>query len=100
MRVCILMGSPRQNGNTQALCAPFREELEQRGHTVSVRWLYDLEIRPCTACRACQRDWSGMHCRLQDDVPALAGEILEVGWASCGGSVSLFVLIYLYHCIV
>ena len=77
MRVCILMGSPRKNGNTQALCAPFREELEQLGHTVSVRWLYDLEIRPCTACRTCQRDWSGMHCRLQDDVPALAEEILE-----------------------
>ena len=77
MRVCILLASPRKNGNTNALRLPFQEELESLGHTVHSHWLYDLDIRPCTACRACQTDWSGMHCRIQDDVPALAEEILE-----------------------
>ena len=76
MQVCILIASPRKNGNTHALLVPFREELEAQGHRVSVHWLYDLDIRPCTACRTCQRDWEGMGCAIRDDVPALAEEIL------------------------
>ena len=28
MKVCILMGSPRKQGNTNALLVPFRQELE------------------------------------------------------------------------
>ena len=35
MQVCILMGSPRKNGNTNALRLPFQDELEQLGHTVN-----------------------------------------------------------------
>ena len=77
MRVCILMGSPRKTGNTNALRLPFQDELEQLGHTVTTHWLYDLDIRPCTACRTCQRDWSGMGCAIRDDVPQLAEEILQ-----------------------
>ena len=77
MRVCILMGSPRKSGNTNALRLPFQDELEQLGHTVTTHWLYDLDIRPCTACRTCQRDWSGMGCAIRDDVPRLAEEILQ-----------------------
>ena len=79
MRVCILMGSPRKNGNTNALRLPFQDELEQLGHTVTTHWLYDLDIRPCTACRTCQRDWSGMGCAIRDDAPRLAEEILQCG---------------------
>ena len=75
MRVCILMGSPRKNGNTNALRLPFQDELEQLGHTVNTHWLYGLDIRPCTACRTCQRDWSGMNCAIRDDAPRLADEI-------------------------
>ena len=77
MQVCILMASPRREGNTNALRIPFQEELERLGHRVSCRWLYDLDIRPCTACRTCQRDWSGMGCAIRDDVPQLAEEILQ-----------------------
>ena len=77
MQVCILMGSPRKNGNTNALRLPFQDELEQLGHTVTAHLLYGLDIRPCTACRTCQRDWSGMSCAIRDDVPALAEEILH-----------------------
>ena len=77
MEVCILSGSPRTEGNTHALLVPFREELEKLGHRVAVHRLYDLDVRPCTACRACQRDWTGMHCAISDDVPALAEEILR-----------------------
>ena len=77
MQVCILMASPRREGNTNALRIPFQEELERLEHRVSCRWLYDLDIRPCTACRTCQRDWTGMGCAIRDDVPQLAEEILQ-----------------------
>ena len=77
MQVCILMASPRREGNTNALRIPVQEELERLGHRVSCRWLYDLDIRPCTACRTCQRDWTGMGCAIRDDVPQLAEEILQ-----------------------
>ena len=77
MQVCILMGSPRKNGNTNALRLPFQDELEQLGHTVNTHWLYGLDVRPCTACRTCQRDWSGMNCAIRDDAPRLAEEILH-----------------------
>ena len=55
MKVCILMGSPRKQGNTNALLGPFRQELEGLGAETETVWLHALEIRPCTACRACQR---------------------------------------------
>ena len=56
MKVCILMGSPRKQGNTNALLGPFRQELEGLGAETETVWLHALEIRPCTACRACQRN--------------------------------------------
>ena len=58
MKVCVLMGSPRKEGNTAAILAPFCEELRQNGAEVETVWLYDREIQPCIACRSCQGDWS------------------------------------------
>lgn len=67
MNVCILMGSPRKEGNTAALLKPFIEELEKSGAAVETHWLYDLDIRPCLACRACQKDWTIFGCAQTDD---------------------------------
>lgn len=73
MNVCILIGSPRREGNTAALLIPFREELAAQGHQSSLIWLYDRAIAPCVACRACQRDWSGFGCPVEDNM----GEIFD-----------------------
>lgn len=67
MNVCILMGSPRKEGNTAALLKPFCEELQKGGAMIEVHWLYELEIRPCLACRACQKDWTIFGCAQKDD---------------------------------
>ena len=65
MRVCILMGSPRKSGNTNALRLPFQDELEQLGHTVTAHWLYGLDIRPRSEERRvgkeCRSRWSPYH---------------------------------------
>lgn len=76
MRVLVLMGSPRKNGNTAALLEPFCEVLEQGGAEVETVWLYDREILPCLACRGCQQDWSAPNCVRKDDGPVLFEKVL------------------------
>ena len=76
MNVLILMGSPRPDGNTAQLLRPFREALEERGHTCRTVWLYDREIRGCTACRRCQEDWSAFGCPQKDDMGEIFGQVL------------------------
>ena len=77
MRALILMGSPRRNGNTAALLAPFCGELA--GLETETVWLYDRDIRPCTACRRCQEDWTVFGCPQADDVPDLFDRVLGSG---------------------
>ena len=76
MKVCILMGSPRKNGNTASLLEPFCAEMKQKGAEVNIFNLYDMEIRPCVACRTCQRDWSIFGCSQKDDCHTLFDRIL------------------------
>nr|WP_325213000.1 flavodoxin family protein [uncultured Oscillibacter sp.] len=77
MKVLILMGSPRKNGNTAALPTPFRGELAAAGLETETVWLYDRDIRPCTACRRCQEDWSVFGCPQADGVSELFDRILD-----------------------
>ena len=76
MRALILMGSPREGGNTAALTEPFRQELVRLGWDTRIVRLYDRDIRPCRACRTCQRDWTVFGCPIGDDAGALFDEIL------------------------
>ena len=77
MKVVVLMGSPRKQGNTAALLRPFSEELQRHGHEMETVWLYDRDIRPCVACLKCQEDWNGFGCSQWDDVPQLFHKILD-----------------------
>lgn len=76
MKVLVLMGSPRKQGNTAALLKPFCEELESGGAEVETVWLYGRDIRPCVACRACQKDWSVFGCAQKDDVQEIFDKVL------------------------
>lgn len=53
MKVCILMGSPRLDGNTAELVKPFIEELEMSGVQVEYITLADKNILTCRGCYAC-----------------------------------------------
>ena len=76
MKVLVLMGSPRKQGNTAALLLPFWEEVESRRAETETVWLYDRDIRPCVACRACQKDWTVFGCAQQDDVQEIFDKVL------------------------
>ena len=92
MKVTILMGSPRKNGNTFALLQPFMDTLKEGGTEHSLTWLYDKDIRGCIACRACQKDWTKFGCSIRDDMP----EIFE---ATLGADLLLLATpIYSWYC--
>ncbi|NLW79506.1 MAG: flavodoxin family protein [Ruminococcaceae bacterium] len=76
MQYCILMGSPRKQGNTVALLHPIIEELTAAGAGHTLFWLYDQHIEPCIACRACQADWTKFGCIQQDDGQMLFDAVL------------------------
>ena len=76
MKYCILLGSPRKNGNTIKLVEPFVEELEKAGGECKLIRLYDKKINPCEACRRCQTDWSIFGCKHDDDMQEIFDEIL------------------------
>lgn len=92
MKVCILMGSPRKSGNTAALLEPFTKELEGSGISYDYIWLYDKDIKPCIACRACQNDHTAFGCVIKDD----AEEIFERVYAS--DLIVLATPIYSWYC--
>ena len=76
MKVLVLMGSPRKQGNTAALLRPFCGELENGGAEMETVWLYDRDIRPCVTCQACQKDWTVFGCAQQDDVQEIFDKVL------------------------
>ena len=77
MNCCVLMGSPRKMGNTQALLTPFVQELEQLGHNCTQFSLYDMDLRPCTACKTCQKDWTVFGCPQADEMSAVFDALLS-----------------------
>ena len=76
-RVCILMGSPRKNGNTMQLLQPFMQQLQQSGCECELIWLYDKNIQPCRACRCCQKDHTIFGCAIRDDMPDIFDSVLQ-----------------------
>jgi len=92
MKCCILMGSPRKQGNTASLVTPFIQELTLQDIRHDILWLHDKRIEPCVACRACQKDWSVFGCRYQDD----GQEIFDKVYAS--DVIILATPIYSWYC--
>lgn len=76
MKVCMLMGSPRKNGNTFELLKPFIKTMEAQNCECTLTWLYDKNILPCCACRTCQNDWSIFGCPLDDDMQEIFDNVL------------------------
>lgn len=71
--ITVFRASPRKNGNTNALADIVVHDLQQAGVNVLEFDLYDMDIRPCLACRRCQEDWSRITCVRDDDM----GQIFE-----------------------
>ena len=77
MKCCILFASPRKDGNTAAITYKFAERLKEKGAEITWFDLYDMDLRPCTACRACQKDHSIFGCRQKDDMQKIFDALLD-----------------------
>lgn len=73
------MGSPRKDGNTYELLKPFMEELKLKDIQYELMWLYDKDIRPCIACRNCQKEENQRiyGCPIKDSTHEIFDKILK-----------------------
>lgn len=76
MNFCIIMGSPRINGNTAELLKPFMEELKLNGANVSYITLADKTIYSCKGCYACQNIEKEYGCIQVDDAATIIQSII------------------------
>ena len=70
MKILVLNGSPRPNGNTSAMVEAFTEGAKENGHQVDVVNVCQKKIAGCLACEYCHEKDSGheRQCVQQDDM--------------------------------
>lgn len=77
MRICILNGSPRAEGNTAELTKPFLEELTAGGAELTSYTLAQMNVGSCKGCYHCQDVQGEYGCFQQDDMHAIAKTIQD-----------------------
>ncbi|MDR3320835.1 MAG: flavodoxin family protein [Synergistaceae bacterium] len=66
LKITVLLGSPRKNGNSEQLAAAFTKGAAAGGHVTRAVRTHGLKIGGCIDCRRC---WTnGTHCFLHDDM--------------------------------
>jgi multimeric flavodoxin WrbA len=92
-------GSPRKDGNSETLCDRVLAGAESAGARVEKFNLYDMDIKPCTACGKCQEDKSGM-CVIKDDMRQLYPRLKKcdglvlaspIYWMMVSGPMKIFI---------
>lgn len=66
MKVLAISGSPRPQGNTQALLEHVLEPLREAGHECELIRIGGRDVRGCTACRKCF-EFADNNCHGRDD---------------------------------
>ena len=67
MKILVLNGSPRVNGNTASMISVFREEAEKHGHQVIEYNVCRMNVKGCMACEYCHEIKPG-ECVHKDDM--------------------------------
>ena len=70
MKILVLNGSPRPQGNTAAMVKAFAEGAQENGHQVDIVNVCQKKIAGCLACEYCHQKGSGHErkCVQQDDM--------------------------------
>lgn len=92
MKFCVLMGSPRLNGNTAELLKPFITALKHNNCEVSYIPLFEKNIQPCKGCYACQQVNGQYGCVQNDDVNDIVDQVIQ---SDC---IVLATPIYTWYC--
>jgi multimeric flavodoxin WrbA len=67
MKVLLINGSPRKEGNTQVALNELAKQLEAQGIGSEMAWVGNKPLRGCIACGACKQKGNG-RCAFNDDV--------------------------------
>ena len=75
MKITVITGSPRKNGNSFAMTEAFLKEAEKLGHMAQRFDAAFMKIGGCHACQTCFK--TGKACSFDDDFNIIAPSILE-----------------------
>ena len=75
MKILVITGSPRKNGNSFAMTDAFINAAESLGHTVQRFDAAFMNIGGCRACMTCYK--TGKACSFDDDFNIIAPHILD-----------------------
>lgn len=76
MKILILNGSPKPNGNTKALTAAFTKGAESNGHEVVEYQVGKMDIKGCIACEYCHNKGEGA-CIQKDDMQQIYPDLAD-----------------------
>jgi multimeric flavodoxin WrbA len=76
MKVLCIVGSPRKDGNTNALIRHAVSVLNEKGVETEIVQISDYRIEPCNACRACFIG-EKKQCVIKDDLEPLYNKMKE-----------------------
>ncbi len=74
MKIVVLTGSPRKNGNSAYLAEQFIKGAEEKGHEV---FRFDCAFKQVEPCRACNRCGMDGPCIFNDDFQELRPRLIE-----------------------
>ena len=74
MKIVVLTGSPRKNGNSAYLAEQFIKGAEEKGHDV---FRFDCAFKQVEPCRACNRCGMDGPCIFNDDFQELRPHLIE-----------------------
>lgn len=74
MYIVVLESSPHRNGSSNTLAAEFVKGAKQKGHTVQILDVAQMNIAPCLGCPNC---WNICECVQKDDMSLVREEMLK-----------------------
>ncbi len=75
MNILVLSGSPRRNGNTEALVSSFCEGAKDNNN-VEVLSIRDIKVNPCIGCNTCF-ERKGNFCFQKDDMQIVYDKLMN-----------------------
>ena len=76
MKILIVNGSPRANGNTAELVKQFRKQITGKAEIEEVR-IFDKDIKGCMNCGTCQKGDLREHCTMKDEMSQMYEKYLS-----------------------
>jgi hypothetical protein len=75
-KLCVLLGSPRKNGNSETLAVHIGRAAETAGAGVEYLFVHGMDIKPCRACWSCQNQ-NSKGCAIIDDMQGVYTKLVE-----------------------